>query len=248
MRPEVCDGSPGEAGIAARNGRNDTADREDGMIRKAFVAVALVGFAAWPAAAQDRVEIGAFFGYTFSDGVTFPATVVPGTGQSADRIEPKDALSWGVNFDVFLNDSAEVGALISQQQSSLIVSGPGFSRDIGNSNVNNYHAVFTYNFGDPVGVARAYIFGGVGATHYGSVDTGSGSISGVTRFSSTWGAGVKIYPGEHVGAKVTIRWTPTYIKTDPGGYWCDPFWGCYVVGNAQYSNQFEFSGGITARF
>jgi len=39
-----------------------------------------------------------------------------------------------------------------------------------------------------------------------------------------------------------------YIKSDAEGYWCDPYWGCYVVGDAQYSNQFGFSGGITLRF
>jgi hypothetical protein len=44
------------------------------------------------------------------------------------------------------------------------------------------------------------------------------------------------------------RWTPTYIKSDAEGWWCDPYWGCYVVGDAQYSNQFELSGGIVLRF
>ena len=41
---------------------------------------------------------------------------------------------------------------------------------------------------------------------------------------------------------------PTYIKSDAEGYWCDPYWGCYVVGDAQYANQFEFSAGISLRF
>ena len=30
--------------------------------------------------------------------------------------------------------------------------------------------------------------------------------------------------------------------------WCDPYWGCYTVGDAQYSNQWELSGGVTLRF
>jgi hypothetical protein len=45
-----------------------------------------------------------------------------------------------------------------------------------------------------------------------------------------------------------MRWVPTYIKSDAAGWWCDPFWGCYVVGSAQYANQLDFSGGITLRF
>jgi hypothetical protein len=59
---------------------------------------------------------------------------------------------------------------------------------------------------------------------------------------------VKIYPTKVVGFRAEARWTPTYIKSDAAGWWCDPFWGCYVVGNAQYSNQIELSGGITLRF
>jgi hypothetical protein len=27
-----------------------------------------------------------------------------------------------------------------------------------------------------------------------------------------------------------------------------PYWGCYVVGNAQYANQFDINGGITFKF
>ncbi|MET0213234.1 MAG: hypothetical protein ABW292_09540 [Vicinamibacterales bacterium] len=39
-----------------------------------------------------------------------------------------------------------------------------------------------------------------------------------------------------------------YIKSDAAGWWCDPYWGCYLVGDPQYSNQFGFTGGVTIRF
>ena len=42
------------------------------------------------------------------------------------------------------------------------------------------------------------------------------------------------------------RSLPCCLAAYGGG--CDPFWGCYVVGNAQYSNQFDVSGGIMFRF
>jgi hypothetical protein len=45
-----------------------------------------------------------------------------------------------------------------------------------------------------------------------------------------------------------MQWTPTYIKSDAEGWWCDPWFGCYVVGSSQYSNQIEFTGGIAFRF
>jgi len=48
---------------------------------------------------------------------------------------------------------------------------------------------------------------------------------------------------------VTLRLTAVMDHlTDSAGYWCDPYWGCAVVGNAQFSNQFELSAGLTLRF
>ena len=73
-------------------------------------------------------------------------------------------------------------------------------------------------------------------------------IDGGTRFSGTFGAGLKLFPGPRFGLRLEGRWTPTYIKSDAVGWWCDPFWGCYLVGNSQYANQFELSGGVTLRF
>jgi len=40
----------------------------------------------------------------------------------------------------------------------------------------------------------------------------------------------------------------TYIKSDSTGWWCDPYWGCYVTQDAQFSNQFQFAGGLSFRF
>ena len=57
-----------------------------------------------------------------------------------------------------------------------------------------------------------------------------------------------IFPSPGFGIRLEGRWTPTYIKSDATGWWCDPYWGCYVTENAQYSNQFELSGGIVIRF
>jgi opacity protein-like surface antigen len=115
-------------------------------------------------------------------------------------------------------------------------------------NVANYHGIFTYHFGEDYQTARPYLFGGLGATRYKSFEVDGRSVEGETRFSTTWGAGIKAYPGDSVGINLRVRWTPTYIKSDPGGWWCDPWWGCFQTANAQYSNQFEFTGGLSFRF
>ena len=59
---------------------------------------------------------------------------------------------------------------------------------------------------------------------------------------------MKLYGSGHVGGRFGVSWTPTYIKSDAAGYWCDPSWGCYVVGDARYANQIMLNSGITLRF
>jgi hypothetical protein len=41
-----------------------------------------------------------------------------------------------------------------------------------------YHGYFAYNFGESDATVRPYFLGGLGATHYGSLDTPAGSIGG----------------------------------------------------------------------
>lgn len=222
------------------------------MIRKVTLSASFVVLAASAAWAQDpRVEIGVVAGWTFSDGVT-GGPVLGGDGNLYDSIEPKDSFSYGLDLGFFVNENIQVGGLFSQQKSKMVIGGTT-SRELADWSVRNYHGIVTYNFGDSDAKARPYLFGGLGATQYGSVDftTVGGQareIGGETQFSTTWGAGVKVYPSKSVGLKLGVRWTPTYIKSDATGWWCDPYWGCYVASDAQFSNQFEFSGGITFRF
>jgi opacity protein-like surface antigen len=211
--------------------------------------VALVASAAW---AQDsRVEIGASAGWTFSDGVTGDG-VRGGDGNIYNSIEPKDAFSYSVDLGIFVTPNIELGGLFSRQKSKMVLGGTT-SRELGDWNVDNFHGTFTYNFGDPHSGARPYLLGGAGVTRYGSVgftalNGDSREIGGQTKFSTTWGAGVKLYPARNLGLKLGVRWTPTYIKSDAAGWWCDPYWGCYVASDAQFSNQIEVSGGLSLRF
>jgi outer membrane protein W len=227
-------------------------------MRKRVVAmVSLLALVAVPAFAQHepKGEVGVVFGWVFSDGVSGNTIVVPGAG-SFNRIDPKDSFGWGAEVGFFVSPNWEVGFLFGQQPSKLVLGGVAGTadREVGNAGIYTYHGTFTYNFFEPDAKIRPYIMGGLGATNFASVgytraDNGqSGEFGGATKFSSTWGAGVKIYGASRVGGRFGVRWTPTYIKSDPGGYWCDPYWGCYVVGDPQYANQFEINGGITLKF
>jgi opacity protein-like surface antigen len=139
-----------------------------------------------------------------------------------------------------------------QQALTRLVVGGTTTVEVGDWSINSYHGYFGYNFFEDDAMVRPYILGGLGATSFGSVDYStalrSGTVNGETQFSTTWGAGVKFYASPNVGARVGLQWTPTYIKSDAAGYWCDPWWGCYLVGDPQYSNAFDISGGVVFRF
>ena len=205
-----------------------------------------------PAFAQSKkVEVSVLGGWTLADGVSGD-TVAGGDGNLYNRIDPKDSFNWGLMAGVNASDTVEVGFLFNQQMTTLEIGGTT-SKDVGDFNINTYHGYVSYNLGDSDAKARPYILLGLGMTSYGGLtftraNGQTQEIGGESQFSGTIGAGVKLYPSPNVGARFGIRWTPTYIKSDAEGWWCDPYWGCYVVGSAQYANQWDISGGLTFRF
>ena len=89
------------------------------MIRKTIFTMMAVALTAVTATAQDkRVELGATFGYTFSDGVTGNAVRI-GTLGTFDSIDPLNAMSWGGRIGFLLSDNNEVGFLFNQQSTEL---------------------------------------------------------------------------------------------------------------------------------
>ena len=218
-----------------------------------WLVAMVVMMTAAPALAQEkRVEASVITGWTFSDGVS-GTQVTAGDGNIYNRIDTKDSFNWGLDVGFFTSEQVEVGFLFGQQMSTLQVSGTA-TKDIADMTVSNYHGYVAYNFFDDSAKLRPYFMGGMGATHYPSVTFprliggGTGTTLSETQFSTTWGAGVKAFPNPKVGVRFGVQWTPTYIKSDAAGWWCDPYWGCYLAGSPQYSNQWELSGGVSFRF
>ena len=223
------------------------------MLKKVIISALLVLAVASAAWAQPaKVEITGLFGYTFADGVSAADPIVGANGQVYDRADPKDSAMFGLGIGFFVTPSAEVGFLWRRQATSIEVSGTT-TTELGDTNIDGYHGYFAYYFGDPEGKTHPYILFGLGATNYGGVTytkTGGGTATtaGGAQFSSTVGAGLKVNAGKNFAVKLGFQWTPTYIKSDAEGWWCDPWWGCWVVSDAQYSNQVELTGGIVIRF
>jgi hypothetical protein len=221
------------------------------MLRKALVGMLLVLAVTSPAWAQTpKGDFSVLFGYTLSDGVSGGPYKAP-DGGTYDRVDPKDSMMFGLSGGFYVTPNFEVGFMWRRQATSMEMSGTR-TNNLGDTNIDGYHAFFAYHGGEGDARVRPYFLFGLGATHYGGFSyTPPGGATqtagGETQFSGTIGAGVKAYASPNVGFQAGVQWTPTYIKSDPGGYWCG-WYGCYMVGDAQYSNQFEFAGGLTVRF
>lgn len=93
---------------------------------------------------------------------------------------------------------------------------------------------------------RPFLMFGLGAN---ALDPDVHGVSGSTRFVYALGGGAKYNVNRYLGFRGQFKWSPTYITSTNGGYWCDPFWGgCWAVGNAHYLHEFDITGGITLRF
>lgn len=206
-----------------------------------------------PASAQYRnvriVPYG-FFGYTLSEGIKISETELP-NGRFVNEITPVSSISWGLGVDFELGRNWAVGFNFSQQESEFRTEYVGGGSQVWTDmKVRNYHGIFTYNFGPRDARMRPFLFGGIGATQYAPTPIEGVEISGDTKFSSTWGGGIKYYMTPNIGIRISGRWTPTYIYSEAEGIWCSPYWPwvCWVVGSSNYSHQFEFGAALMVRF
>lgn len=225
----------------------------------ALWAVAFV-LAGSMAMAQDdkKIEVGVNFGYTLSEGVDINPTNL-GFG-TIEKVNPTNSMSWGFNIDYLATENFSVGFLWDDQPNKInvdLVGGATDKLDIAENHTYNYHGVFTYNVGEADSRMRPYFFGGLGATHLSggnviappiAIPVQATEVGSETQFSTTWGGGVKFLPASNVGLKLEMRWTPTYIKTDPAGWWCGGYWGCWPVGDSDYSNQLKFAAHLFFAF
>jgi len=220
------------------------------MIRGVLGSLLVLALAA-PASAQVKFEASVLGGYTFSEGVSGDARIIPGVG-TFNSIDVKSGGFFGLSFGVVMENGGEVGFTYGRQMSKLSLSlNDTGVRELGDMNIDSYHGYFAYNF-LPDSKVRPYVSLGLGATDYGPVAYNSGvatgTISGPVRFSANLGFGVKAWANDHFGFRGGFTYTPTYISSEAEGWWCDPYWGCYLVGDHKYSNQFNISGGVVFRF
>jgi hypothetical protein len=195
-----------------------------------------------------RFEGSGRVGWTFADGVSASSSVTASDGNIyRSSIRRLDVV--GFTLGVFLNRN-RVEFIFDRQRTTLEASGTK-TVEVDSLDIGNYHGALAY--ASAAGTRRCgHFFGGVGATSYSPLsfvgaDGKAREIAGQTRLSPTFGGGVKVYKGR-IGARAEVRMTPTYIKSDTTGWWCDPYWGCYATSKSQYAWQIQMTGGVTVRF
>ena len=203
------------------------------FVGRIVAVAALVAVGVVRAQAQDppRVEIAFETGYTASEGIQTRRRE-SSEGRSTTISTSRAARISGFLAGVYVTPNAEVEFLWNRQLSQFDASNPAPSQLLADVSVDNYHGNFVYNWFESDAKVRPFLFGGIGATHYSPGDpvslpkvTSATGIDSATKFSFTWGGGVKLYPTPHFGVRLSARWTPTYIKSDAGGIWCDPHYG-----------------------
>lgn len=155
-----------------------------------------------------------------SDGVDGDP-ILAGDGNVYDRIDPENSGSFGFSFGVLAGENAEFGFIYGRQESTLLIGGTQ-DREIGDLPITTYHGYFGYNFGAADSVVRPFVFGGLGATKFESVEVSvagqNHNLGGATQFSTTWGGGVKIFLAPHFGIRVAGRGRlPISRPTRPAG-------------------------------
>jgi opacity protein-like surface antigen len=208
-------------------------------------------------AQEKRGEFGLFLGTTSSSGISSNDVTPADSPKVFVEAKPKNGFTWGADFNYFVNERFEVGALYSIQKSDLQFTVGTTWKNVGEGlDVQNMMGTVTFNTGSFDSKTRVYLLGGLGATRYGNVTLANVNgqnvqIGGKSKFATTWGAGVKFYPSPKVGVKGQVRYTPTNIKDTADEWVCAPYYPvtCVAGGvNHQYASQWEFTGGVFLRF
>jgi hypothetical protein len=227
------------------------------MLRRiAFVTICATLVAV--SASAQRTEGSVSVGYGANDDITSgPPFFYDDVYDVYDAGGLDGGLSYNATLGVYATRGVEFEFLFARQDADVSVDGPGRPVALTRTTVYNYLGAVVYNWGDEDSVLRPFVFGGAGATHYAFGEflvpeprqaRRFRADDAETRFSSTVGGGLKFYFTRYVGAKVTLRVTPTYITSTPAGGWCDPYYGCWPITEAHYATQFDTSVGVTFRF
>lgn len=196
-----------------------------------------------------KIEFIGTIGYTWSEGIDINNFEIGDPPEYViNRLNIESGRSYGAAVELLVTPEVALGFNWGRQEGRLTARTRNFgSHDITDMQVDNYHGTVTIHFPDPWRSSTPFFLFGLGGTKYFFDDINGQKADGDTRFSSTWGFGFKFHSDGPLGLRLMGRWTPTYIKSEPGGYWCN-YYGCWTSSKLDYSHQFEVAGSLMLRF
>ncbi len=209
------------------------------MVHKSLLLVILSLLGMSTAFGQGSVEIQPFIGYIGGGGIPVDANDL-----SVNKIKFDSSASYGVTLGYNATEYLGFEFLWNHQSTEAVAElrgGGQLDRTIDTS-LNQYHGNFIAHFSGEDDALRPFMLVGLGAT------SASGEGSSETNFSFGVGGGLKYFVSQNIGFRVQGRYAPTYLFSEPGGYWCNWWGACWVSSNDKFLNQFDASAGVIFRF
>ena len=210
------------------------------MRTKLLWAMVWLHIAALPALTQN-VELTGYIGGQTNGGLDLSTTAF-------QRIDVQNGISYGLSAGYLLGEHGSIEFLWNYNNADTVAEprGGGSGKKLFTLDTNQYFANFLFHSSPREQKLRPFVLAGLGATN---LHAASNSDSSITRFAFGLGAGVKYNFNRRFGMRLQAKWSPAYITTTSGGFWCDPFWGgCWVVGDNHFLNEFDAAAGLTLRF
>ncbi len=202
-------------------------------MKRAACALALAASLAAPArtsSAQD-FEITPFGGYRFG-GDFFELL-------AARPLDIDGAPAFGVAVNVPVGVNVQFEALFTHQSARVLIPGSLFGPPVRPKfTVDHWQAGGLTEFDS--GQVRPFLTFDLGLTRY-AIDGDS-----EVRFTMSGGGGVKLFPSEHVGVRLTTQIFATFVDADAHAVACAPG-ACFLAIDADVVWQIEFSAGLIIR-
>lgn len=153
-----------------------------------------------------------------------------------DEVDLDDGIVYGLTFDVPLSSNLQLEFLLNTQNADLFYDGGVFGPDLELSeiDVTYAHVGLLAQFGRPE--LSPYFVGSAGATLLDAEGEGAGSD---TKFSVSFGGGVKAFFTDHFGLRLEGRYYWTQLDN-----WDVACGGGYCYDARDYLSQFHASVGL----
>jgi outer membrane protein with beta-barrel domain len=192
------------------------------------------------AAQSERFELTPMVGYRIESDLS------DDNSYKYESLNIENTISFGIAFDYHISRTtdAEFNYSYTNSKGTAVPRGnlaPERSFGLGIHDVQFAGIWHTAPLREPV---RPFIGFGLGFT----ILSPSEPLESHTKFTMSLAGGVKLRMNDKIGFRLEARWIPTYLFTTEGGYWCDPFYGCYYFGNDHFLNSVDFRAGVIFKF